>query len=147
MKWKRTVMARLWIKDLRRVVDGNKAAKEKQNKRGIITLEFISLSDPVSLSKSVSQTVSAMMTSSLPRIPRCSARLDWTTQIDACGEVVINFVNKTRSSISGFIYIIIVVLSECQKGVKVQPTILCILVSRVCMSHSLTHTVCVRECV
>lgn len=39
MKWKRTVMARLWIKDLRRVVDGNKAAKEKQNKPGIITLE------------------------------------------------------------------------------------------------------------
>jgi len=32
MKWKRTVMARLWIKDLRRVVDGNKAAKEKMHK-------------------------------------------------------------------------------------------------------------------
>ena len=32
LKWKRTVLARLWIKDLRRVIDGNKASKEKEFK-------------------------------------------------------------------------------------------------------------------
>jgi len=32
LKWKRTVLARLWIKDLRRVIDGNKGSKEKEFK-------------------------------------------------------------------------------------------------------------------